>query len=135
MLTQSTTPCGMNQMPIRPENKHLYPKHWPTISRRIRNRAGDKCEQCGIANGVYRNNTTGEITTNLMQVETWTCVDEDSVAKIVLTVAHLDHNPENCKPSNLRCWCQRCHNRYDAPMRARGIKERARAKRAIGDLF
>lgn len=34
---------------------------------------------------------------------------------IVLTVAHLDHQPENCKPSNLRLWCQRHHLAYDKP--------------------
>lgn len=38
---------------------------------------------------------------------------------IVLTIAHLDHMPENCEPENLRAWCQRCHNTYDAPERAR----------------
>lgn len=33
---------------------------------------------------------------------------------VVLTIAHLDHVPENCAPENLRAWCQRCHLRYDA---------------------
>ena len=33
---------------------------------------------------------------------------------IVLTIAHLDHVPENCADENLRAWCQRCHLRYDA---------------------
>lgn len=33
---------------------------------------------------------------------------------IVLTVAHLDHTPENCDLSNLRAWCQRHHLAYDA---------------------
>lgn len=33
---------------------------------------------------------------------------------IVLTVAHLDHQPENCSPGNLRAWCQRHHLAYDA---------------------
>jgi len=28
-------------------------------------------------------------------------------AKVVLTVAHLGHTPENCDPANLRAWCQR----------------------------
>jgi len=31
----------------------------------------------------------------------------------VLTVAHLDHRPENCHDSNLLALCQRCHLRYD----------------------
>ncbi|MEM9219413.1 MAG: hypothetical protein AAGD25_34405 [Cyanobacteria bacterium P01_F01_bin.150] len=29
-----------------------------------------------------------------------------------LTVAHLDHRPENCDRSNLRSWCAPCHCRY-----------------------
>ncbi len=55
--------------------------------------------------------------------------------KVVLTVAHLDHTPENCADENLRAWCQRCHNTYDLPMRRAGTKARARAKMAAGDLF
>ena len=37
-----------------------------------------------------------------------------SGAKVVLTVAHLDHTPENCDPGNLLAMCQPCHLRYDA---------------------
>jgi len=33
---------------------------------------------------------------------------------IILTVAHLDHNPENYDDDNLVSLCQQCHNRYDA---------------------
>jgi 5-methylcytosine-specific restriction endonuclease McrA len=47
-------------------------------------------------------------------------------ALVVLTIAHLDHNPENCDRDNLRALCQLCHNRYDAPVRALGIKQRRR---------
>ena len=36
------------EMPIRPENKARYPKNWPEISARIRARAGNKCEDCGV---------------------------------------------------------------------------------------
>lgn len=99
-------------MPIRPENKARYPKDWKQISLRIRARAGNKCEDCGVENYSMRDG-----------------------AKIVLTVAHLDHTPENCADDNLRAWCQRCHNRYDAPMRRQGISDRARAVRAVTDLF
>jgi hypothetical protein len=33
---------------------------------------------------------------------------------IVLTVADLDHQPENCAHDNLRAWRQRHHLGYDA---------------------
>ncbi len=84
-------------MPIKPENKKRYPRDWPEIRERILLRARNKCEFCGV-----RNNRLHPIT--------------DS--RVVLTIAHLDHTPENCDPKNLRALCQRCHNRYDAEHRA-----------------
>ena len=33
--------------------------------------------------------------------------------RVILTVAHLDHDPSNNKDSNLKAMCQRCHLRYD----------------------
>ena len=104
-------------MPIRKENKAKYPKCWEEISCRIRiERAQNRCEGCGAVNYEYHP-VTG--------------------SRVVLTVAHLDHDPANCdgmdkgfpmlskEKSNLRAWCQKCHNTYDAPMRRAGINERA----------
>lgn len=91
-------------MPIRPENKNRYPKNWKEIRCRILDRANHKCEWCGISNYHIK----------------------DNKAKVVLTIAHLDHTPENCADNNLRALCQECHNRYDMPTRKRGIKERNR---------
>ena len=90
-------------MPIRPENKARYPKDWPAISKRIRERAGGKCEWCPAENG-KPHPVTG--------------------SRVVLTVAHLDHTPENIADENLKALCQRCHNRYDAPMRRAGMQAR-----------
>jgi len=108
-------------MPIRPENLSRYPKDWPQISLRIRfERAKGRCEcegECGQAHGSR-------------------CVAEhgkrhpDTNSIVILTVAHLDHEPENCAAGNLKAMCQRCHNRYDAPNRRAGI--RTRARRALG---
>ena len=39
-------------MPIRAENRARYPVDWREISRRVRDEAGQKCEQCGAPNGV-----------------------------------------------------------------------------------
>ena len=102
-------------MPIRPENRCRYPADWKAISRRIRHeRAGNRCEWCDAENG-EPHPITG--------------------SKVVLTVAHLDHTPENCADDNLAALCQRCHNGYDAKERARGIAARKRSQMAIGDLF
>lgn len=111
-------------MPIRPENRARYPADWKAISLEVRQRAGGRCEgspaypDCRAWNGEEHPETG---------------------AMVVLTVAHLDHVPENVgvpgdRP-NLRAWCQRCHNTYDLPMRRAGIAARARAQRAAGDLF
>ena len=46
---------------------------------------------------------------------------------IVLTVAHLDHTPENCDPANLKAMCQGCHLHYDRDHHA---ETRARTRAA-----
>jgi 5-methylcytosine-specific restriction endonuclease McrA len=103
-------------MPIRAENRHRYPKDWRSISLSIRERAGWRCERegCGAVHG-EPHPITG--------------------SKVVLTVMHLDHVPENSDPSNLRAACQRCHLRYDADMKHAGMKARRRAECAAGDLL
>lgn len=40
--------------------------------------------------------------------------EEDRPIVIVLTVAHLNHQPEDCRPENLAAMCQRHHLAYDA---------------------
>jgi 5-methylcytosine-specific restriction endonuclease McrA len=91
-------------MPIKKENLKLYPSNWKDISYDIRfNRSNGKCEVCGAINYSYVNSITREL-----------CLqDEDNAIMIVLTVAHLDHNPSNCDYSNLMAMCQKCHNNYD----------------------
>lgn len=34
-------------------------------------------------------------------------------SKVVLTTAHLNHQPEDCRDENLRSMCQGCHLHYD----------------------
>lgn len=86
-------------MPIRPENRGRYPTAWKQIRSEILERAEHRCEgspefpDCRAAN-YEPHPITG--------------------SKVVLTIAHLDHTPENCEPDNLRAWCQRCHLTYDA---------------------
>jgi len=101
-------------VPIRLENRAKYPKDWKTISLEVREAAGWRCEGspayplCRVPNGSVHP-ATGSV--------------------VVLTTAHLNHQPEDSgEPGNrpnLRAWCQRCHNTYDAPMRRQGIRDRA----------
>ncbi len=134
-------------MPIRPENRARYPKDWPAISRRIRfERAGNKCEDCGVPNYELGGRDDGKwhkarilgCDRKLPEPGTWAWCDGDKhlrIVRIILTVAHLDHIPEHCEDDNLKALCQRCHNLYDAAMRRAGIRERARKASAAGDLF
>lgn len=128
-------------MPIRPENAARYPKDWPQIRARILDRAGYRCEgspafpDCRAPNGWLRNNSTGEITNDGMRAEAWEFADGDRVTRIVLTIAHLDHTPENCADDNLRAWCQRCHLNYDAKLHAQNSYATRRRPRALADLF
>jgi 5-methylcytosine-specific restriction endonuclease McrA len=107
-------------MPIRPENLARYPAEWPEIRKQILERAGNRCEgspkypTCRARNGVRHPVTS---------------------SRVVLTIAHLDHQPENCDPENLRAWCQRCHLAYDAEHHAQTAYATRRAGRAIGDLL
>lgn len=107
-------------MPIRPSERERYPKNWREIATRIRQRAGERCEStpgqppCRAKNG-ERHPVTGSI--------------------VVLTVAHLDHRPENCADDNLRALCQRCHNRYDTAHRSKNRAATHRAKKQNGELF
>lgn len=109
-------------MPILKENKSKYPKDWPAISDRIRfERAEHRCEmlmldgeRCTARHG-HRHPYTGVI--------------------VVLTVAHLNHKPEDCSDDNLKAACQLCHNRYDLAHRLRSRQRRRRAEKQTLELF
>ena len=106
-------------MPILPENKALYPKNWKDIVKQIKERANDKCEFCGLENysvGFRVKDKFFKIE-NSMQGETDTFDFESEGYKpirIVLTVAYVDHNPQNNDFENLKALCQQCHLRLDA---------------------
>jgi hypothetical protein len=119
--------------PIRPENKARYPKDWKEIREQILARAENRCEWpgCRVENGKL-GTWRGE---RFIPIFETTGDEIEASLKIVLTIAHLDHTPENCDPENLRAWCQRHHNRYDAKMRADGIKRRAAQAAGQGQLF
>lgn len=124
-------------MPIRPENRARYPKDWKQISERIRFvRAAGRCEcegECGTDHAT-ENDAYGFHIFDDHQTYDERCAAHHSElhfetgSKVVLTVAHLDHQPENNEEKNIKAMCQRCHNKYDAPMRRAGIKKRAEIK-------
>jgi hypothetical protein len=142
-------------MPIRPENKDRYPADWPEISKAVRDRAGNICEACGCPNhAMIRRGVTQDgipvwrMASDSVYEAGRSAIDgryapnsePDLVAykppvKVILTVAHLDHQPENCDPANLKAWCQRCHIVYDAPRKAQERRLRDAQRNAIADFF
>lgn len=91
-------------MPIN--YKEYHPK-WALIVRLIRKRSGDRCEgspkypRCRAANGEPHPETG---------------------SKVVLTTAHLDHDKNNNRFTNLRHLCQRCHLNHDIKQHAQNRK-------------
>jgi uncharacterized protein YdaT len=103
-----------------------YPKDWKEIRKRILKRAKNKCEFCGLKNGtiVYRARinkkvewykTLKQLNKAVPQIEMFDFYKKYT-AKVVLTIAHLDHDEtnHNVKDDRLRALCQLCHLRYDA---------------------
>jgi hypothetical protein len=137
-------------MPIKPENRARYPANWQEIREAILARAGHRCEQCKVKNhtiiargagpfaGTFQTDDaevydaeTGEHIARVRMSE----YQVKNMATIVLTIAHLDHTPENCDPSNLRALCQMHHLRHDAAHHAETARATRRERLAVGDLF
>lgn len=108
-------------MPISAANAALYPPDWDAIALRVKVEQGWRCAgspaypDCRAAHG-EEHPVTG--------------------SKVVLTVAHRDHNPSNYVRQNLVAWCQRCHVTYDADHHARNAATtRARRLREAGQQW
>jgi hypothetical protein len=117
-------------MPIRPSDRHRYPKDWKSIRKHILERAGNRCEFCGIENGVIGRRRSNGSLERFEGIEAEVASLEGvRLTRIVLTVAHLDHTPENNADGNLRALCQRCHLAHDATEHRRNAKDTKRRKR------
>lgn len=124
-----------------------YPQNWKSYIRpAILERAGDKCEWCGVMNKDegYRDKS-GEFVPILHRSSDTDAAEEigAKVFVIILTVAHLDHDlshndgmdtggaATDLGCANLVALCQKCHNNHDAPHRA----ETRRRKSKQMELF
>lgn len=111
-------------MPI--DYNDYHPK-WTLISRLIRKRrAKNRCEWCGLPNGLVIDKETRRYPAPAQ----WELFHEDlynphsdftysallkryGFTKVVLTVAHIDHDKNNNHFKNLAALCQKCHLTHD----------------------
>lgn len=136
-------------MPIRPELRHHYSRAagWPAIRAAIREqRAGLACECSGQCGDRHQEGRCGA------RHLTWICrrpdrpaeytvaerglvVDGVRARRIIIGVAHLDHDPTNNSHSNLLAVCQRCHLLHDRQQHtATRVREDWRRQRQRGQL-
>lgn len=138
-------------MPIRPENRFLYPIDWKELSDVIRfERAKGRCESCSRPHGrlvchlgdgrwwddvalVWRNGRGR--TLKLAALGELPASTQVLTTQVVLACAHLDHDPGNNEPSNLKALCQRCHMIHDKAEHLRQRWFTNRLRKALEDLF
>ena len=87
-----------------PMDKARYPADWELIAFSIKQAAGWKCQKCG-----KQCRKPGQ---------------PFDTHKNTLTVAHLNHKPEDIRPENLMAMCAPCHLRYDAKHHAETRRKR-----------
>lgn len=129
-----------------PINYKDYPPNWKEIRARILKRAKNKCEHCGLENGavgfrigndwIYaldyakaQKDGFGFYVTKFSDPK-----DHDGRIKIVLTIAHLDHDKENhgVTDDRLAALCQKCHLDYDRPRHVAKRKSNKESSKSIG---
>lgn len=136
-------------MPFR---KERYPADWKQISLRIREREGQRCKTCKAPNGewVLRSDCgtlymlpegqthradNGEYVGRFRPYEAPAWFEEKRPIKVVLTVAHLNHDTTDNRDENLAALCQRCHLNHDRHLHAANARKTRQAKKAVRELF
>ena len=111
-----------------------YPPNWREISDRIRfGRGAGRCEcsgECGREHPLEFIEHDGRMVPVRRCPERHGKAATDFRGQVVLTVAHLCHDPQCADETHLRSMCQRCHLSYDAAHHARNAARTRRRKRA-----
>jgi hypothetical protein len=99
-----------------PMNRSLYPDNWDEIATAIKDAASWRCQDCDRCCR-RPGESLDEFCTRIIGVDEPAILRRLEIQahpqRFTLTVAHLDHRPENCHPDNLRALCSGCHCRYD----------------------
>lgn len=103
---------------MSPCDYRKYPPDWIARRRRILDRSGNRCECCGVENhavGVRDKVGRWHSTDDLAGGSLYGDDTEYRLIRIVLTIAHLDHDEDNWSVADdrLQALCQRCHLALD----------------------
>lgn len=125
-----------------PMDRRLYPANWNAIARAIKDAAGWTCQECGRPcrrPGETREQLEDRIRLSQTRwagdLYDWEEDDEFGLIQVpkprrfVLSVAHLNHRPEDCRPENLMALCLPCHCRMDITPAAMAAKRALKLER------
>ena len=119
---------GVRPMPM---NRSLYPKNWDKIARRVKESSQWRCQECDRPcreQGESIEDFLVRLDDPLFLLDLFEPDDDGEfgyrlmLGRFILTVAHLNHNPSDNSPGNLRALCSVCHLRHDASHHARSRK-------------
>ena len=121
-----------------PMDLSRYPKNWKSIAATVKDCADWTCEQCERPcrrPGEHIDQLIERLNGSKWSAELFQRVEVGKFAytvlpkfgRFMLTVAHLDHIPENCDRPNLKALCTVCHCRMD--LKAMGQKRHLKRER------
>lgn len=145
-------------MPIKPANRSLYPADWQEVTRAAKERAGWRCmhpnckaQQYDV--GYWMPGADGDPRWRRLAgpfktyAEARQSAAEEHFSRfsdgpgdfkiivIVLTTAHLNHDPTDCRTENLAPMCQRHHLAFDAELHQANAQATRREKSGTLELF
>lgn len=126
-----------------PMDLSRYPKNWKAIALQIKEAADWHCENCqrpcrrpgeSWDELEQRVKNDWEVYVEI-DTEEFGVVEVPKFNRFTLTVAHLNHNPMDCRRENLKALCSVCHLRYDARHHAHSRSgNQLRRRETVGQL-
>lgn len=108
-----------------PMDRSRYPKNWEEIAFEVKSEADWECQECGRPCR-QPGEEWGYFAAEASSMG-W-ADDLNHPQRFTLTVAHLNQDPSDNDPTNLKALCAPCHLRHDAPFReANSMAKRERA--------
>lgn len=111
-----------------PMDRSRYPENWDAIAQATKEAANWHCEHCKKP---CRRPGQSWPEFALERINIGWHVDLDKPQQWTLTVAHLDQDPSNNDPANLKALCSICHLEHDRPHR---LANRRRKLERAGQL-